>query len=422
MKVTGIIAEYNPFHNGHQYHLKQARRLSGADYVITVISGDFVQRGAPAIIDKYIRTKMALLNGADLVLELPAVYASGSAEFFAAGAVALLDRLGIVDSLCFGSECGNLKDLEQMASVLLTEPEIFRNSLQDGLKNGLSFPKARAVALQKSLPAGIDTGISAALPNNILAVEYLKALWKRKSPIVPITLQRQDNGYHNISLTESPSQKQNAKSSPFSSASAIRSSILSVNSLAAVEYHMPSSAFRLLKDAWGKNFPISSEDFSLLLQYRLLTENGKDFCRFQDVTQSLSDKIQKNLYQYESFEQFCGLLKSKDMTYARLSRCLIHILLGMTASKLEEYLQEDFVFYARILGFKKDSRKLLGMLKAHTSIPLISKLANASSLLPPPGQSMLEEDILSAHIYDSVVCSKFNTRFTNEYAKQLVIL
>lgn len=422
MKIAGVIAEYNPFHNGHKYHLEQSRALSGADYIVAVISGDFVQRGAPAVIDKYARTKMALLNGADLVIELPSVYATGSAEFFAMGAVSLLDKLGAVDSLCFGSECGDLKTLAQTASVLLKEPEEYRAALQQGLKSGLSFPKARSLALQGCLPdsASVDNAIIS--PNNILGTEYIKALLKRKSSITPLTFSRKGNSYHDISLNKNLSIDLDSNPYPLSSASAIRSSIAASGDLSEVEMHVPESVSRLLKTAYGKSFPINSEDFFLLLKYRLLSESEKGFSHYQDMTPALSDKIRKNLYCCESFEQLCGLLKSKDVTYSRISRCLLHILLGMTNSKLEEYIGEDYIFYARILGFRRESDKLLGTLKANASIPLISKLADASSYLTASGVHMLENDMRAAHIYDSVICRKFQVPFINEYSRQIIIL
>ena len=174
MKIAGIIAEYNPFHNGHLYQIEQTRKITNADYIIVVLSGDFVQRGVPAIIDKYTRTQMALENGADLVLELPVVYSTGSAEFFAMGAVSLLDKLGCVDFLCFGSEWGQLKPLSLIASLLLEEPEAYRTHLQHYLKAGCSYPKARSLALQDALskeePSGnalpMDFFSTNAIPKN----------------------------------------------------------------------------------------------------------------------------------------------------------------------------------------------------------------------------------------------------------------
>ena len=209
---------------------------------------------------------------------------------------------------------------------------------------------------------------------------------------------------------------------PFRSAAAIRDSIASAGNISGIECHVPGSVFRLLETAYGKNFPVTSDDFSLLLQYQLLSEAPDGFERYQDITPALSDKIKKHLYSYAGLEQFCSLLKSKDTAYSRMSRCLTHILLHMTASRMEEYIRDDFIFYARILGFKRESGKLPGILKANTSIPLISKLADAASFLSPLGAAMLEEDIRVSHIYRSAACSKFHTPFINEYVQPIVIL
>ncbi len=191
MKVTGIIAEYNPFHQGHAYHLARARELTGADRLLVVMGGNFMQRGEPAIVDKYARAEMALKNGADLVLELPAAAATGSAEYFAEGAVELLDVSGVVDALCFGSELGKLAPLEKAAALLLEEPEEYRQLLREELKRGKNFPEARETALSAFFP---ERELLSA-PNNILAIEYLKALKRRKSSIEAVTIPRLGN-YH----------------------------------------------------------------------------------------------------------------------------------------------------------------------------------------------------------------------------------
>lgn len=427
MKIAGIIAEYNPFHNGHLYHLEQTRKKTDADYIIAVLSGDFVQRGVPAIIDKYARAQMALENGVDLVLELPAVYAAGSAEFFAMGAVSLLDKLGCVDSLCFGSEWGQLEPLSCIASLLLEESQAYRASLQHYLKSGCSYPKARSLALQDVLPANTNGSILNS-PNNTLGVEYIKALQKRRSPIQPLTIQRQGSSYHDQALDNGRYTEDSDDPLFFSSASAIRQQITGLEStapytdMASMKAHMPKSVFQLLASQLNKTFPVSSHDFSSLLFYKLLLENEKGFSHYQDMTPALSDKIRKNLNQYEDFEQFCGLLKSKDLTYSRISRCLLHILLDMTEEKLDEYTRQDFISYARILGFRKASAPLLTAIKANASIPLISKLADARLSLDNTGLSMLEKDIQASHIYSSVVSSKFSSPFCNEYTRPVITL
>ena len=438
MHITGIIAEYNPFHNGHKYHLEETRRITGADFCIAIISGDFVQRGTPAIIDKYVRTEMALRNGVDLVLELPLCYACGSAEFFADGAVALLDRLGAVDSLCFGSECGDIHILTEIASLLMNEPEAYQLALQKALREGHSLPKARSMALSSCLPFSSSYQEALSSPNNILGIEYVKALLKRNSRITPYTITRQGSGYHDTSLTSAVSLPGGCTNNhpPLSSASAIRSCLehdifseydntlkhpADSTVLTELQTHVPESVYALLKKNYHRCFPIFSNDFSSLLHYRLLLQASNGFTDYMDVTADLSDKIIKNLNQFEGYEPFCGQLKSKDMTYSRISRSLLHILLDLTDRQMREW-QTNQIYYARILGFRRSSIPLLGILKNSTSVPLISKLADASGYLTPTGLSMLEKDIQAAHIYDSVISSKFHTPFVNEYSKQLVIL
>lgn len=415
MKTAGIIVEYNPFHNGHNYHIDRTRSITGADYVIAVMSGDYTQRGCPAVTDKYSRAKMALQNGVDLVLELPLFYACGSAEYFAMGAVSLLDKLGMVDSLCFGSECGDIPLLSQTAASLTTESEGYQQVLQTGIKSGLSYPKARYLAISSCCPAGIPAAISS--PNNILGIEYLKALQKRNSTILPYTIKREGSDYHDTSLSASFGNRK-----PQSSASAIRRTVSLSPELSAVKAHVPPSVYAILKEINGKSFPIDSRDFSILLKYKLLLDASGGYTEYMDVTEDLSDKIRKNLNRYENYEQFCDILKSKDITYTRLSRCLLHILLNIRKVDFAFYAENDYISYARILGFKKESANLLGNIKKHASLPLISKLADAAPLLDEAGTSMLEKEILASHIYSSVTAAKFSVPFLNEYERQMIIL
>ena len=216
MKTVGLITEYNPFHNGHLYHIEKAKELTGADRVIVIMSGDYVQRGTPAVLSKHSRAHMALLNGASVVLELPVCYSCASAEFFAKGAVSVLDGLGCIDALCFGSECGNLEHLTSIAHLLSAEPETYRHHLQSSLKNGMSFPAARCHALEKMTGDAYASQILSD-PNNILGIEYLKALKELNSPIVPFTLKREFSGYHDTELHDCSS-----------SASAIRKVLMNI--------------------------------------------------------------------------------------------------------------------------------------------------------------------------------------------------
>ena len=424
MKITGIIAEYNPFHNGHKYHLEETRRITGADYIIAVISGDFVQRGAPAIMDKYLRTEAALKNGVDLVLELPLFYAAGSAEYFAMGAVTLLDKLGCVNALCFGSECGSVVELSAIASVLAKEPEEYRIFLQKELKCGHSFPKARSLTLKAflngfSYKSFLEPSLFSS-PNNILGTEYIKSLLIRNSSIVPCTIKRTGSQYHDTVLT--PAAKQPEAGKALGSATALRRMMAGNGALSALRPYVPASVYPLLEQSSDRRFPVCSNDFSTLLHYKLLQDAPDGFYRYLDVTHDLSDKICRNLPGFTGYDAFCSLLKSKDVTYARLSRSLLHILLNMEKAQMEEYIQNDYIAYARILGFCKTASPLLKVLKAHTAVPVISKLSGARRLLTAEGYSMLEQDIRASHIYRSVTASKFRVPFTHEYAIQPIIV
>ena len=261
--ITGIIAEYNPFHSGHAFHLQESRLRTGASYTVVVMSGDFVQRGAPAVYDKYLRTRMALLSGADLVLELPPPFAVSSAEDFASCAVSLLDQLGVVSHICFGSECGDIKRLTDLADLLLEEPAPLSASIKKHLSAGYSYPKALETALTACLPAQTQRDFAASLlstPNNTLGIEYIKALHRRQSTIIPITLPRIGAGYNDQELAPA-----------FSSASAIRKTILKQtdhrqNLDMLLSGQIPQACLEVMKSAT----PLYPDDFSVLLSYRLL--------------------------------------------------------------------------------------------------------------------------------------------------------
>lgn len=442
MKTAAIIAEYNPFHNGHKYQIEETRRLTGADFILVLMSGDFVQRGAPAIFNKYLRTRMALLGGADVVLELPSLYALSSAEFFAGGGVSLLNALGVVDCLSFGSECGDIRLLENAAQFLLTEPESYRLLLSSFLKQGMSFPAARGKALLRSardtfLP-GENPEAFLSSPNNILALEYCKALLALHSSIRPVTVKRTGSGYHDTALSDDGSL--------YDSASAIRYAIEHANAAQLRNASQLQDATQLrnaaqlqdalqlqgtsqLQDALQLQDDVqflSADDFSSLLHYNLLTQCQNGFAQYLDCGSELSARIIRYLPDFTDFTGFCALLKSKNLTFTRISRALIHILLYMTTP--EEYLQpvKDRklpVPYARLLGFRRESAKLLSSIKKHSDIPLISKPADAGNILSESGLAMLKQDMLAANIYESVFSQKYQKKLpVNEYRQSPVIL
>ena len=415
MKTVGLITEYNPFHNGHLYHIEKAKELTGADRVIVIMSGDYVQRGTPAVLSKHSRAHMALLNGASVVLELPVCYSCASAEFFAKGAVSVLDGLGCIDALCFGSECGNLEHLTSIAHLLSAEPETYRHHLQSSLKNGMSFPAARCHALEKMTGDAYASQILSD-PNNILGIEYLKALKELNSPIVPFTLKREFSGYHDTELHDCSS-----------SASAIRKVLMNIpaspylpkNISAQLSEQLPPGSLSFIQNEWNFSCPVEADDFSLLLKYRLLSEPHESLCKYQDVSKELSNRIIRNRNQFRSFGQFCTLLKTKELTYSRISRSLLHILLSITTEDMHAY-QDNSCSYARILGFRKEHTDVLRAMKDHASIPIITKLGKSTSLLSPEASRMLNQTSFASDLYESVISDKFGIPFTSEQQKQII--
>ena len=412
MKVCGIIAEYNPFHNGHLHHLQESIHLSQADYTIVVMSGNFMQRGTPALMDKYERARVALECGADLVIELPSYYAAGSAEYFSLGAVSLLDKIGVVTHLCFGSECGDLEFLSKVAQITGTESNTYQNCLQSHLRSGKTYPSARTAAILEVCPSLSEYITGLTTPNNILGIEYMKALNRLNSPIQPITLKRCGSDYHDKRLGINQS-----------SATAIRQAICNDVPLTELSEQMPAESFEILLKYLKQNKPVFLRDFSEILYYKLLTERDNGFTDYIDVSQALSDRICKNLYAFDGFETFCDLLKTKEVTYSRISRCLFHILLDMRKKELNSYIQNlGITPYARILGFRKSSTNLLTKISKTSTIPLVTKLADAQNNLSEEAYRMLKKEILINDIYSCIRSSKNKKPMTNEYTTPIVIV
>lgn len=418
MVVTGIVAEYNPFHNGHLYHIKQAKEQTAADFLVVVMSGDFVQRGAPAILCKEERAGMALEAGADLVLELPVCYATASAELFAGGAVFLLHSLGCVNYLCFGSECGNISQLSAAASILLNEGVLFQSVLQHNLKHGATY----AAAMEQALKAAMEESFSdpehpgesasfqtvTASPNNLLGIEYIKALRRFHSKIIPVTIQRQGASYTDCRLSSASS---------FSSASAIRMELVSHGVTKQLREAVPESVFLRMKELEGCLFPIVPDDFSPQLNYaRLMAGDYRCYC---DISEELANRMEKKRFQGYSFEEMILELKTKQYTYNRISRGLLHLMLGITDEAMMCWnplrLETPPNSYARVLGFRQSAFPLLHEIKKQSTVPLITKLAAAKE------NAMLQLDIRSSHMYHMAVYEKFRTRLSDEYRREILI-
>lgn len=434
MVVNGVIAEYNPFHNGHQYHLERSRRETGADYVIVVLSSNFTQRGEPAIIDKFTRAKMALECGADLVLELPIAFSAASAEYFAQGGVSILDQLGVVTHLCFGSECGDASVLSRFADILLEEPAAYLKDLKSCLAAGHSYPVARNRALMDYAPELARYKDVLSSPNNILGIEYVKALKKFGSPIQVHTIQRAGSSYHDRLFGEE-----------YCSALAIREAILSQNESHGnskwpdifaedgpllgrdapsknLALQMPKKAGRILMESLRETPPVTASDFSQMLLYKLLMEKDEGYERYLDVTPDLSDRIKNQLENYEGYVPFCDLLKSKNMTYTRISRSLLHVLLDEVKGDVAEFVLSKGVPYARVLGFRKEASPLLSEIKVHSSIPFITKLADAPSQLSPMALAFLSGELRRGSIYETIASMKAGRKARDERQIPIVII
>lgn len=423
MITAAVIAEYNPFHNGHLYQLEETKRRTGADFFLVVMSGDFVQRGAPAFADKYLRAKMALLGGAHVVIELPAVYALSSAEFFAQGAVSLLEQLHVADLLSFGSESGDLPLFEHCAGLLARKEAEFQRAICAELKRGLSFPAARAKTASALIsqenngksfsPESLDALFSS--PNNILGLEYCKALLAAGSRIRPFTIKREGMGYHDTD-TEAPGNT-------FLSASALRE--LLARDPTSGQDHMGQGAHDALYNGL-QHYPfVTEEDFSKMLHYKLLCEREKGFTEYLDCSPSLSDKICKNLPLFEGFSSFCSLLKSRELTYTRISRVLMHILLNMKTPDAFRMPFSERILpapYARLLGFRQSAAPLLSAIRKNAGIPLIPKLPDARFILDGQAFAMLKQDIYCADIYEAARPKVPGAALHNEWKRSPIII
>lgn len=410
MKTAAIIAEYNPCHNGHIYHINTTKKLTGAQCVIAVMSGNFTQRGTPAFADKFTRTGHALNCGVDLVIELPCIYATASAELFAAGAISTLSYLPDIEFLSFGCENHNLNHLTKIAGILANESEDFSILLKKYLKQGYSFPKARGLALNDYCK-DISVNETISSPNNILAIEYIKALIKNGLTIQPVPIKRAGNNYHDTDTLN-----------PLTSASAVRNAFLNG--------HYDSTKRLLNKyvydDIISLNntvLPIAPDDASVLINYALQC-NINNLTDYFDVSQSLANKIKKT-YEKSSFytlEALCDILKSKELNHSRISRAICHVLLNIRSDFMTGIIADNCPSYVRILGFNSTGREYLNSIKDMDSLPILSGCQNASKKLSPMQYNVFLKDVFATNVYNNLVMSKFKTALPDDYRSRPIIL
>ena len=378
MNVVGIIAEYNPFHEGHAYQIQKAKEQCGAEFAVVVMNGDFVQRGEPAIFDKYTRTKEALLGGADLIFELPVRFGLSSAGDFAMGGVLALNALPFITHLCFGTETGDLTPLLQAATFLCDEPDSYRTRVKHFVKQGILYPKARSLALAAESGLPTQTWDS---PNNILGLEYCVALQKLHSKIKPFTIRREGQGYHD---NDTPAL------SNFPSATFLRKQIRKA----------------------GEKENLSLSDFSSLIGYSLLT--AKDLCRIKDITPDLSDRIRNELPKYREINEFVKTIKNPSLTTGRIKRSFFQCLFDIEK-------EEPVMPYLRVLGMKKEASSLLSQ-KENASCQILTKLAFDVPKMDDTAKKLFAKDLLASDLYRQVFCHEYNQTLPNEYQHSPIVL
>ena len=380
MNITGIITEYNPFHLGHKYHLDCLKRDTNADAVICIMSGNFMQRGEPALIDKYNRAEMAVKNGVDLVIELPLVFATSSAEFFAQGAVKILDKTSVVNNIYFGSEHGETNDLFEIAKVLVNEDDDLKNSIKKYLKEGFPFPKARQSALKEIMPSHINPEIIES-SNNILGIEYIKSLIRIDSKIKPVTLKRSGANYNDENTNMH-----------FPSATAIRKSFNSSNNIELLKDMLPIESYKHLESLYNSHYDfVNPEKIFNYVKYKILLE-GENLKNLMDVSEGIDNKIIKEINSSNSLNELILNIKSKRYTYTRISRILLSFFLNFDKYDMKSLLHGT-PDYIRPLAFNDTGCKILKEIKNTGNVKIINKVSKEQN------NEYLDLDILGTKAY-----------------------
>ncbi|MBH5316685.1 nucleotidyltransferase [Paenibacillus sp. GSMTC-2017] len=390
MRAVGVIVEYNPFHNGHYYHLQQSRKITGADTVVAVMSGHFLQRGEPAMWDKWTRTRMALAGGCDLVIELPVAYATQAAEWFAYGSVSLLEATGVVDAFCFGTESGQLEPLQMAAELIVDEPPAFKTILKEQLATGTSYPSAFSTSISTYLEEQGYAGFAKfpyAMPNHTLALHYLLALKRIKGVMRPFTIARERAQYNQDTITDGE----------IASATALRKQLLIHQSVKEIQSYIPSTTYDIIDKCWAKGMkPISWDNYIVPLMHTMLTHSAQQLSDMNELSEGLEHRILNNLPNLTSanFEQLLSLLKTKRYTRTKLQRALLSILLGHRKSDFSPDKLSTGVQYIRVLGFSDKGRQLLKRMRTSSKLPVLMSAAR-----PPQSCNYLEMDVQASNAY-----------------------
>lgn len=379
MKAVGVIVEYNPFHNGHAYHVQAAKEASGADVVVAVMSGNFLQRGEPALVSKWYRTKMALQNGVDVVIELPYQFAVQKAETFANGAVSILDAIGCL-SLCFGSESGDILSFKKTIKFIERNQQKLDENIQKNIKTGVSYPKALSLSYQE-MSSGEEL-VNLAKPNNILGYHYIKSLLQQDSHIEPLTVQRKNADYHD----------EHFATETIASATSIRKALFSNNKdQPSIEQYVPEETYQLLKE-YQLDFGRFHhwENYWPLLQFRLIQSSPNELREIYEVEEGIEHRLKGAAITSISFQEFMQQIKTKRYTWTRLQRICVHILTNSKKDEMKKGLEK--ATYLRLLGMTPKGKDYLNKQKSHVSLPLVSKLSAFK-------QPVIMHDIKASQIY-----------------------
>lgn len=411
MKAVGLVTEYNPFHNGHLYHLNKAMELTGADISVAVMSGDFVQRGEPAVLDKYTRASMALNSGVNLVIELPVNYAVSSAESFAAGALKVLNYIK-ADSIAFGSESGDIERLSKLAHILCDNEDTLYKEISKYTANGISYAAVRQKVVEKLTDK--DTAAMLTSSNNILAVEYLKAIIKNNYAIKPYTVQRQGDAYNDTNIR-----------SDYASATALRGNLKADN----ISKYIPVKAGLILSSNANYIYPddITEVLFTRLLDILFASNYDKNVfienvMQYPDVSKEIAGRLYKSAMDMItrtvpqgaeskdngvfSFGSLCEHIKTKEVPLSRIKRALVRITLGLDKKHMEKYANEPYI---RVLGFDKKGQEYLSYIRKTVEVPLITKTADYKEILL--------DDIHAANIYNMIVAGKYGVKELGDFVR-----
>ena len=407
MKTLGIVTEYNPFHKGHAYMIEEAKKKAGADRVVVVMSGSFVQRGEPAIFDKWTRTEAALMNGVDMVLELPVLFAAANAETFARAAVRILEETGIVDVLCFGSESGDLHSMQEAARLMENETEEFQHILKEHLDEGLSYPAARAKALE--IVSQISSDILSR-PNHILGLEYLKALDRYNCSMEPMTIKREGD-YNSPSLTEG-----------FASAAAIRKALAGDRSTEALP-QLPENVHDVYNKALSLGTaPCFWDELTPALHYKLRMSTTEEIHEIAEVVEGLENRILHSIDSCYDIKDVIDFIKTKRYTRTKIQRILLHILLDIKEKEVAYFMNLPKMPYIRVLGFKKETSGILADLTENAKVPVLTNLKKAPEVLNEDGLALLALEKTATDLHALTYPNQIYRATNQDFTKPLVIL